>query len=596
MKTRNFSKQILLGTVFATCTWGCGGSTTAPVGTGGGPGTGGSNRTGGTTSTGGSTGAGGVSATGGGGSGARGGSGSGGGLGGGGSGPPVDARPSVDVPPGNDAWGGGAEARDSGNPADAGVTSDAQPPTDAAGDAVTVAPSSRAIVSGVPWYTTTGDVVNAHGAGIFQVGDAFYLVGEMRTTKNYPVGGDFETNFAGVSCYHSKNLVDWTYDGVALDVTSGSPLDGSNTAERPKVLFNKSTQKYVMFLHEWQNSGVALAESASPCADYKYIGDLTFNGSRLSSGDIGVFVDDDGSAYLLNTNGSYYRLATDFHTAASSGSTNVFGVSEAPALVKIGGVYFYLTSHATWWHSNDNIYATAASMAGPWTSRGTLAPSGTNTYNSQTTFLLAVKGSQTTTILYAGDRWCDTCLPSTTSVWQPLQVNGNALTLSAFHPVWSVDVGTGSFADVADVGSPINDTVIGASVGQIQYDASWTHSACAAGDTCFNGDNTRTNSANATASFRFSGTQARLYAVVDVTGGLLGISVCDAQGANCGVELPVTQYAPQRAGNQLVWTSRVLPSATYTVKLRNLGTKDNYSSNTYTTVDRWTVSNGTADF
>ena len=65
MRTRNLSKELLLVAIFATCTWGCSGSTSTPEGTGGSPGTGGSNGTGGTSSTGGSVGTGGSKGTGG---------------------------------------------------------------------------------------------------------------------------------------------------------------------------------------------------------------------------------------------------------------------------------------------------------------------------------------------------------------------------------------------------------------------------------------------------------------------------------------------------------------------------------------------------
>ena len=79
MRTENLSKDLLLVAIFAACTWGCGGSTSAPPGTGGNPGTGGSNGAGGSRSTGGSVGTGGASATGGSlGTGGRSGSGSGG--------------------------------------------------------------------------------------------------------------------------------------------------------------------------------------------------------------------------------------------------------------------------------------------------------------------------------------------------------------------------------------------------------------------------------------------------------------------------------------------------------------------------------------
>lgn len=94
---------------------------------------------------------------------------------------------------------------------------------------------------------------------------------------------------------------------------------------------------------------------------------------------------------------------------------------EAPAMVKVNGVYFMFASHETGWDSNDNIYSTATSISGPWSSwkvglslnrgfdvglniiafRKTFAPSGTNTFNSQTAFILQIGNN----FLYLGGTW-----------------------------------------------------------------------------------------------------------------------------------------------------------------------------------------------
>lgn len=52
-------------------------------------------------------------------------------------------------------------------------------------------------------------------------------------------------------------------------------------------------------------------------------------------------------------------------------------------------------SHASQLYSrrlatNDNKYTTSTSISGPWSSWANFAPSGSNTFNSQTTFILGV--------------------------------------------------------------------------------------------------------------------------------------------------------------------------------------------------------------
>jgi hypothetical protein len=65
------------------------------------------------------------------------------------------------------------------------------------------------------------------------------------------------------------------------------------------------------------------------------------------------------------------------------------------------GRYYAFGSHLTGWRPNDNIYSTASSLFGPWSSWATFAPTGTNTYDSQTNFILQYNGK----VIYMGDRY-----------------------------------------------------------------------------------------------------------------------------------------------------------------------------------------------
>ena len=73
------------------------------------------------------------------------------------------------------------------------------------------------------------------------------------------------------------------------------------------------------------------------------------------------------------------RLAADYTRAQSTVAT--FPSLESPAMAKIGGRYFLLTSHLTGWATNDNVYATATSLAGPWSGFSNFAAAGTRTYD-----------------------------------------------------------------------------------------------------------------------------------------------------------------------------------------------------------------------
>ena len=463
---------------------------------------------------------------------------------------------------------------------------------------VTSATGPAVIRSGVPWYDASGGLMNAHGAGFFKVGGTYYMVGEKRTAANVSVyGNEWETNYVGVECYSSSDLMTWNDQGLALGVgTAGTGIDGTKPVERPKVLYNAATNTYVMYLHEWSslsNAGgpYGVATSSSPCSGYVYRGDLKDSaGNTPITGDIGVFADTNAAGYLLSTNGTILSLSSDYRTVTGTAASGIFSNAEAPAMFKIGSTYFLLSSSQTWWHSNDNFYATATSVAGPWTYRGLFAPSGNNTFNSQTTFVLPVTGTTGTTFVYMGDRWCDKCQLSSTFVWQPLSVSGTTMSIGNFHPQWSINVSTGSWADIADNGTSVNDATQGSGTNQFSYTGNWGHSACNTGDACYNGDNSWTNTTGDTAYFPFNGTQANVFAVVASNHGLVGASVCDANRANCGTETVIDLYSPNRAGNTLAWSSPTMSTGNYTIKWRTTGINDYYSSGFYNTIDRITVS------
>jgi hypothetical protein len=74
------------------------------------------------------------------------------------------------------------------------------------------------------------------------------------------------------------------------------------------------------------------------------------------------------------------RLSADYTSAQSA--VAVFSDLESPAIAKVSGRYFLLASHLTGWSTNDNVYATATSLAGPWSGFNNFAPAGTRTYDS----------------------------------------------------------------------------------------------------------------------------------------------------------------------------------------------------------------------
>lgn len=124
------------------------------------------------------------------------------------------------------------------------------------------------------WLDNNGVYINAHGGGILFQNDTYYWFGEHKTE-----GKAGNKANIGVHCYSSKNLIDWEDKGIALrmsDDTTSLLVKGC-ILERPKVIYNESTKKYVMwFHHELKDQGydaalTGLAVSDQVSGPYEYI-------------------------------------------------------------------------------------------------------------------------------------------------------------------------------------------------------------------------------------------------------------------------------------------------------------------------------------
>jgi hypothetical protein len=119
---------------------------------------------------------------------------------------------------------------------------------------------------------------------------------------------------------------------------------------------------------------------------------------------------------------------------------------EAPAVLKRDKTYYMFGSHLSGWKANDNVYSTASSMRGPWSPWKNFAPMGSNTFNSQTTFILPVREDMA---IYVGDRWVEKDLTRSTYVWLPLRISGNQASMTN-QDFWNTPVGKNSGSISAD--------------------------------------------------------------------------------------------------------------------------------------------------
>ncbi|WP_323748099.1 RICIN domain-containing protein [Catenulispora rubra] len=314
--------------------------------------------------------------------------------------------------------------------------------------------TSAAFTPGAAWTDQNGHPLQMHGLGIVKAGGTWYAYGEDKTGE---ASGD--TSFQDIPCYSSTNLSTWTYQGVALARQAAGDLGPNRIVERPKVVHNAVTGKYVMYMHidntDYTERKVGVAVSSTPCGPYTYQG--SFNPLGFQSLDMNLFQDTDGSAYLLSDDrpdGTRIdRLSADYLSVAGAVALLPAGIGyESPAMAKAGSTYYLLLSHQSGWGTNDNVYATAASLSGTWSAFKNFAPAGTNTYNTQTANIIPVTGSAGTTYIYAGDRWDTANLGTSPLVWLPLTISGTTVNVG-WQNSWTLDVAAGTWSGTSNPGA-----------------------------------------------------------------------------------------------------------------------------------------------
>lgn len=313
-----------------------------------------------------------------------------------------------------------------------------------------VQPAAPTFAVGQPWYDADGARIEAHGGGILTVGERYYWYGE-----NHALGAGNKT---GIYAYSSRDLHVWTNEGVVLARDSMPELfRGHGVVERPKVLYNERTRQYVMWMHldanRYQEAMAGVAVSRSPTGPFRVVRSFRpiafdYGYSREeatlrerergnSFRDMGLFQDDDGSAYVLyssESNASLYivRLSDDYTDIARperEGHTWVRAIPngrrEGPAAFKANGKYYLISSGLTGWSPNPGLYHVADHMLGPWVARGNpfTGPDAATSNHSQSTFVLPLPGVCAQCFVYMGDRWDGAALKRSTYVWLPFVVS-----------------------------------------------------------------------------------------------------------------------------------------------------------------------------
>lgn len=334
--------------------------------------------------------------------------------------------------------------------------------------AQTAPPASGKFTPIAQWHDDKGVAINAHGGGILFKDNVYYWFGEHKVA-----GGAGNTSLVGVHCYSSTNLYDWKDEGIALKMLDDEQSDivKGCVLERPKVVYNAKTKKYVMWFHlELKGKGYSAARagvavSDKPTGPYKFIRSYRPNAGKMPfypegtpesekvdtltvkendkffvrdlkggqmARDMTVFVDDDGKAYHIFSSEENYTLHVAGLNADYTGHTGKFSrvyigqQTEAPAIFKRNGLYYMIGSGCTGWAPNAARLFSAKSIFGPWKFLGNPCegPNKELTFGGQSTYILPITGKKDAFIFMA-DKWEPKNAIDGRYIWLPITFNGD---------------------------------------------------------------------------------------------------------------------------------------------------------------------------
>lgn len=353
------------------------------------------------------------------------------------------------------------------------------------------AQSLESITPGKEWPDNKGEHINAHGGGLLYHAGKYYWYGENRPARGF-------TTEVGVEVYSSDDLINWTDEGVALSVTeeTGSPIERGCIMERPKVVYNATTKKFVMLFHlELKGKGyaaarVGFAESDSPIGPFRFIRSLRPNAGKWPadfsrrdirkagklkeadykewwtpewrravetglllardvpggqmSRDMTVFVDEDGKAYHLYSAEENLTLnlaeLTDDYLDYTGKYIRIApgGQNEAPTIFKRDGAYWLITSGCTGWDPNEARMFKSPSLWGPWKQLPSpfVGEDAQKSFHSQGTYIFKVQGTEDGFVFMA-DRWNPRSLKFSMHIWLPISFKEDGRPEIRWRESWS---------------------------------------------------------------------------------------------------------------------------------------------------------------
>ncbi|MBO5262004.1 MAG: family 43 glycosylhydrolase [Clostridia bacterium] len=229
----------------------------------------------------------------------------------------------------------------------------------------------------IDWHDTDGNIINASDGGVIYANGRYHWYGMAFRDLPFlggPNGGQMTD--VGVVMYESSDLLNWKYEGVILEVSADpeSELFAPLRFERPKIIYNDKTGKYVLWCHFVKYPGnhgtgkgeceMGLAVCDAVNGKYEWLGYSRPIDENGWVRDMTVYKDIDGCAYLiydrhtkdLKEDRCLYvvKLSYDYLSFTNTYKRIDSAIwREAPVVAYKNGYYYIVTSGLTGWETNQ---------------------------------------------------------------------------------------------------------------------------------------------------------------------------------------------------------------------------------------------------
>ena len=280
--------------------------------------------------------------------------------------------------------------------------------------AATAQPRYSSIRPGQRWLDTNGNPIHAHSPQIFEKDGVYYWYGE---NKEKTVCGSNVWTY-GIRAYRSTDFYNWEDLGLIIEpdtLNPLSPLHYSQTLDRPHILYNKKTDKWVCWIKSMDTDGYFVILQADRF-EGPYLMVKSLKPEGFGVGDFDMYVDPETQKGYVWFERPHWEmicaeLTDDYLGTNGKFSEHFIGMRppftrEAPSHFVHRGRHYMFTSGTTGYVPNPSKVAVFDSYHGEYTDLGCphINDRWQDSFSSQIADVIKIPGKHNLYVALA-DRW-----------------------------------------------------------------------------------------------------------------------------------------------------------------------------------------------